>query len=227
MWRSQATLLRTLAVCERSQHTRNIFLIQNGETSESAEPIITGLKKCNPITLKQNIFVNPAWNIGYIASSSEILCIANDDIAITDSALRCAATADWANIDLIGTSAMSTSSLSLKPAAYARGASLGSQYSGFGSCMFLRRDQYRYIPEELKIWFGDDYLVSMAQRVYLMSGGILIENQAATLKLIFDTGIYQQILSEIDFCQSRLGLLTIQNADGLLNWFISHYGNRS
>ena len=118
-----------------------------------------------------NIFVNQAWNIGVQCCSAPFVCIANDDIVIDPRLFHQILSLDWIGmpIDLIGLAALEpTKKTVLTRFNLNRSLPLGSQCGGFGSCMFLRRECYRAIPPQLKVYFGDDYLVHKLSCIYKM-----------------------------------------------------------
>ena len=47
---------------------------------------------------------------------------------------------------------------------------LGLQAGGlFGVAMFIRKKKYKKIPQDLKVWFGDDFLARSYNNVYTIS----------------------------------------------------------
>ena len=102
-----------------------------------------------------NIFVNPAWNLGAREARCELLAISNDDIAIdADLIDRAAARLDAGGVGIIGGDLRPDGPPTGRPRftrAYRRP-------EGFGVLMFMATTSYAPIPDELKIWQGDDYL---------------------------------------------------------------------
>jgi len=86
------------------------------------------------LTTGVNLYVNPAWNWGVREAKEDIIIIANDDIIVADGVIE--------NLDL------------------KRGEILGADMNkglwGFGTFMVMYKDEYLKIPEEMKIWFGDN-----------------------------------------------------------------------
>lgn len=102
----------------------------------------------------ENIYVNPAWNLGVEQAKNDTLCLLNDDILFNYYILD--RVEDFKHIapdyGIIGLHMMSkfNSSVSLIPT--------DVRCWGFGCMMFLDKSSYHVIPEELKILYGDDYL---------------------------------------------------------------------
>lgn len=106
----------------------------------------------------ENIFVNPAWNLGAREARAEYLAIINDDVlfdpAVFDVVGRVLARG---RVGIIGPD---KTAVRLDPlgAAATRIAGFGALHFAFGTAMFLRRSNYVPIPEEMLIWGGDDWL---------------------------------------------------------------------
>lgn len=107
----------------------------------------------------RNIFVNPAWNEGYWRSSGNTIGIINDDIVVDSKVFEQVVNLNVGNNEILGFDPTATSSefelesLTLDPAK-----PVGSQWYGFGTCMFMQRKAYAVIPDLYQVWFGDDYL---------------------------------------------------------------------
>lgn len=121
------------------------------------------------LTQEENLLVNASWNLGMLQISDPlcVTAILNDDITLPVTTLMGLETHSWKEGDVIGLlpSSLCNASFCLKEIPYKRGISIGSQYQGFGSALFLQRRNYRQIPASLKIWFGDDWLLQEARRV--------------------------------------------------------------
>ena len=57
--------------------------------------------KIHIVNFNKNIFVNPAWNEGYYRSTSDILCIINDDVFVEEDLINYVSPLDFSNIDII------------------------------------------------------------------------------------------------------------------------------
>jgi hypothetical protein len=102
----------------------------------------------------QNIFVNPAWNLGVEYSKFDNLLIINDDIQFNTSLLHLVYPHLSSNVGMIGVGESCwgdiTSPFSLIPVSY--------RNTGYGCLFFIHKESYKHIPHEMKIWCGDDYL---------------------------------------------------------------------
>ena len=125
----------------------------------------------------RNTFVNPAWNLGVAQARSEFLVISNDDIVFNSHVLDVAAKALRLPVGIIGPDEYSfrrsrDDRLWVSPS-YRR-------TSGFGTLMFLRRDNYIPIPPDLRVWYGDDWLFTRQRRRNLHLHGACIETRMHT-----------------------------------------------
>lgn len=128
-------------------------------------------KRINVIKQEQNIFVNPAWNLGVSMSHNKYVCIANDDISLNINVLL-------NNLDnfietdpnfgIIGCNENNirkykdtnndTDVLSL--------IELDIRTYGFGCMMILNKNNYIEIPDCFKIFYGDDYLYYYNKNIF-------------------------------------------------------------
>ena len=149
----------------------------------------------------ENIFVNPAWNLGAKHASGDILCFLNDDLIVRSdvfSYVNHLFDADTQHeIGLVGldwdnpVGAFGYKQLVDRETAY------------FGCMMFIRINDYKPIPSLLKIWHGDDYLFLLSilrkKRVIAISG----YTDAANIPCISTNSLY----SEIETILRRDGIL--------------------
>lgn len=103
---------------------------------------------------KQNTFVNPAWNKGVAIAKYDKLMFLNDDI-ITDFSLIDKVydhiTEDKGIIGLgEGCWEKTGEVFEIKPV---------YEFPGAYACLFfMHKKSYRNIPEDLKVWYGDNWL---------------------------------------------------------------------
>jgi len=103
----------------------------------------------------QNIFVNPAWNKGYKLAKYDKLLFLNDDIYF-----------DFKIIDLVYdhiTEDKGIIGLGRTCYDYFGGEfkiqPINELKTGFGCLFFIHKKSYKEIPDDLKIWYGDDWLL--------------------------------------------------------------------
>lgn len=118
------------------------------------------LNKIIYLDLYENIGCNPAWNLAIKIASSDYICLLSDDILFDFEKifLKLLETniLDECGIVGLGTNCYSDTrihddnNIEIVPS-YHRG-------YGFGCSMFLRKDNYVEIPNQLKICWGDEWL---------------------------------------------------------------------
>lgn len=176
LWKAESFPTIAAALAE-SRIVARIIVIDNNpiQAVRLAHPRI------EVITKGVNIYVNPAWNFGMRHASSRYACLLNDDIDATPELLEYAVSILENDRDeslgLIGMDWESDDrTLSHRK--------VDGRITHFGSAMFFRVKDYSPIPNPLKIWCGDDYLLLRAQlkgkQVVVISGfGRIAEDQSS------------------------------------------------
>ena len=122
------------------------------------------------VTLRQeeNLYVNPSWNLGVEESDYDKFIILNDDIIIPYnfvSQLEKWLTEDRGIIGIDKPSVIKVADCSNENITFLdREITLKSIVMrdwGFGIVMAGHRKSYYKIPENIRIWYGDDYLTQM------------------------------------------------------------------
>ena len=174
------TLLKDMNVLNQLIHTliadesvQEIILINNSDK----EYLPFG-DKLRVISLGKNLFVNPSWNLGVKEAKSEYIALINDDIKIPEN--LCSKilekmddntgilgmdtnfvinTRDKENNVIIDTTKESLNleeNAELKPITF--------RPPDFGIMMVFKKEIFVAIPEDLKIFFGDDWMIKFAAR---------------------------------------------------------------
>jgi GT2 family glycosyltransferase len=115
------------------------------------------IPKVKLITPSENLFVNPSWNLGYAISEGEFLCIMNDDITFDAprvfKEVELVAHVDPYAIIGAGGNAGYVKECKARP-------------HGWGIFMFMHRNAYNWIPNDLKVSYGDDWLFESTEARY-------------------------------------------------------------
>lgn len=123
--------------------------------NNAAQRLTVEAAKLRVLDQGTNIFVNPAWNLGAREATHDLLAVSNDDIAIDGELLdRAADLLDRGDVGIIGGDLRPDG----PPAGRPRFSRAYRRPEGFGVLMFMETRNYAPIPEQLKIWQGDDYL---------------------------------------------------------------------
>ncbi|MBS1699355.1 MAG: glycosyltransferase [Actinobacteria bacterium] len=156
---------------QRSKHLRPLVdqcaahpLVQEVLVINNANAQLTwDSPKVRVLDQAQNIYVNPAWNLGAREASGEYLAIVNDDLLFEDEALEESASIlarGFYGLVIPDSSCfheVGPGSIAHRPAPYPN--------DFFGTFMCMRRRDYWPVPDDMLIWGGDDWLFLAAKRL--------------------------------------------------------------
>ena len=163
LWKAKEFTDHLVNVLVDDESVGEIIIIDNAPT----DFCYTNEKVC---TLKQseNLYVNPSWNLGIEESDYDKFIILNDDIIIPYnfvSSLEGLLTEDKGVIGIDYKAVIATDGfieenitfldreITLKP--------IRRRDWGFGIVIAGHKKSYYKIPENIRIWHGDDYLVQL------------------------------------------------------------------
>lgn len=162
MYKCPDILIQLLSVLNEDLAVSEIIIVENTNISdrELIKSVIVDKTKFIPIG--KNIFVNPSWNLGVDNTSEEYIAILNDDIIIPDGLFTHISPVNiGANVGVIGAcdfTIQESESPSRFKVRYIQGLATDDRLWGFGIMMILRKSDYYYIPEDMLIWGGDDFI---------------------------------------------------------------------
>lgn len=164
-----------LALLDAHPRVGEILLINNAQV-----PIEASHRKLRVLQQEQNIYVNPAWNLGAREAAEQLLAIVNDDILFDPEVLDIAAerlVRRGGRMIGVDGSEFNRAHQNVR----VRIATYGHITRGFGAFMCVRREDYVPIPEEILIWGGDDWLF-LSQRMpsWVLFGGNFRTEMSAT-----------------------------------------------
>lgn len=158
LWRCPERLLRMLAIYQASPRVGEVLIIDN---HPALRPRIDH-DKVRILPQEQNIYVNPAWNLGAREARFELV-LANDDIEL-DRLDELIAAVDACGLDLVGAcNGVDDGDIVIQELAeFPVCIPEQPQYSsGFGSLMFVR--DYQPIPASMRLYYGDNVLFEQAR----------------------------------------------------------------
>lgn len=173
MWKP-AHIMHMLPILQEHDLIGEIIIIDN-DTSKTNNDIHQYSKVVH-LPQKENIYVNPAWNLGYKVSKFDKLCFLNDDVIFNTNCIEYLYDKINENNGLIGFSEMSYCGFSpeifdsikntgLGDAVYLEELNIydnpemsGMPHTYYGCCFFLHKKRFFEIPSEFKIYFGDLFL---------------------------------------------------------------------
>ena len=177
MWKEPnfVEYLKKYCVCKS---VKKLYIIDNSRSDRPVDPIFND-EKIEIIDHGKNIYVNPAWNEGYYRSTSEVICLLNDDIDVDVSLFEDISNLDFTDIDLIGVHLKGSvdnfhivehpdKEEKIFRLAVNKSQPIGGQSYAFGVCMFIKRSSYKPIPSLYQVWFGDDYLIQNCENIYCL-----------------------------------------------------------
>jgi hypothetical protein len=134
------------------------------------------------ITLIQpddNIYVNPAWNLGIGISKFENICLLNDDITFDVKIFELFSKEDVLTNGIIGLS-QSSYELSDNNDIAIDEWIRGNSYWGWGCMIFLKREMWIEIPNDIKIWYGDNFIQDINPNPKWVLRGLKVQTEMST-----------------------------------------------
>ena len=192
MWRKPTFTINALKYYISLEEITKIIIIDN-DISRRPKSEVFDSNKIKILDYGENLYVNESWNRGMENAGEDLICICNDDIRIDKLAISLVSEFESLNpnaIDLIGVSNdVSTKCFGICPFKMDINKNIGLQAGGlFGIAMFIRKKNYKQIPEDLKVWFGDDYLARSCKNVYTISPIKISGGMSATVSSIRKEG---------------------------------------
>jgi glycosyltransferase involved in cell wall biosynthesis len=133
---------------------------------DNREDYNTDIKIINHDKLKvysqgKNIYVNAAWNLGVSISKEDTIALLNDDITIPEQIFTTLSQAKIETMGVIGACHPSIQEVE-NPKRFIISkftlVDIPERTWGFGIFMIMKKNHYIPIPEDMKVWCGDDYL---------------------------------------------------------------------
>ena len=179
MWRSDR-IVGMLDQFELCDDIDEVIIIDNDWANK---PDIEFGPKVKYLKQDENIFVNPAWNLGVSLAANDRVCLLNDDVTFNVSALFSQMSMCFDRFKCIGISPRSYQldndnrfQIIIEPGHNIR--------NGWGCCIFVDKGDWVDIPEELKIFYGDNWIADN----YTTSWSLVfpIETEMCTTSRDFD-----------------------------------------
>ena len=177
LWRGKF-IHEMIEALDASSFVDEIVLIDNNPSEEK----VCSLQKVKHIKTQKNLYVNPSWNLGVKLAKNENLMLLSDDVRFDIGTiprileqLGKGCTIGVHNNAWNNPTEFSVSRLEHRP-------------HSWGTLVFVRKEDWIDIPEELLIWFGDDWIASKAQTLLGVQGiGIETINETTSSLLKFNS----------------------------------------
>lgn len=165
MQKNPKVFYRLLKILVNDTVIKEIIVIDNSGKG-LRENLSEKIKVINP---KSNLYVNPSWNLGVKEAECEYIGILNDDLIFpegffsqvlkkikSDAEIGFMGIEDLPKTNIDDEEILERSILKFKE--------LGIRGDYWGIAIFFAKNKYFEIPEEMKIWCGDDYLIDMSKK---------------------------------------------------------------
>jgi hypothetical protein len=160
-----------------------ILIIDNDYESKNIDT--NQYNKVVYLNMEQNIYVNPAWNLGVSKSNFDIVALINDDILFDVSFFDQLIVSDETLIGVAEQSYKDQNDNNF------RLEDTDNRNWGFGCMIIFNKKYYVQIPEELKIWCGDDYLFRKFKNRSIIKGVYF----DTTMSITSDLPIFNEVKS--------------------------------
>ena len=118
-------------------------------------------KKVTIFTPNYNLYVNPSWNLGVSMAKNDVICLCNDDIDFDVNKLF--RLYDFV-VDKGGILGPKSDCFLNNTNQFNINVTFERNY-GYGTLMLMKKIDYVKIPENIKIWYGDDYLFHSQSKI--------------------------------------------------------------
>ena len=179
--------------CVSDNLVQEIIIIDNSKRGYSFNS-----EKVRVIVPDVDLYVNPAWNLGVKEAKTEYFALLNDDIFMPQNLIKqvIGFLKSNSNAGVIGVGEESV--INKKPTGYdtypedslIKFVPVKKNNTHWGCAIFGQKSTYKPIPEDIKIWFGDDYYIYENLRnnnpcYKIMNGNILHFGGMTSKEIVF------------------------------------------
>lgn len=165
LWKSNLTISQ-IEYLQNCDYVDEIILIEN--KIKEVELNFSKLKRIQP---ESNLYVNPSWNLGVQNSKNEYICLLNDDILFRPTELLVEISEHLKDKNLIGVHPDSYQTY-VNKFNIVEGSFIGKYW---GCAIFVRKSKYVVIPEDVKIFYGDNWLCRYVGKPHSFTYPIILE----------------------------------------------------
>lgn len=112
------------------------------------------LSKLLLIQPKENLYVNPSWNLGIKVSNNDLICVCNDDIDFNTNIFQYILE-NKETLGIVGQCEENYKNDFSDPYELEE---TNTRFWGWGCLFFINKKDWIEIPDQLKIWCGDDFI---------------------------------------------------------------------
>jgi glycosyltransferase involved in cell wall biosynthesis len=164
-------LSKTIQELSDCEEVGEIIIINNTQNQVSFDN-----PKVREIFEGKNTYINPAWNKGASLATFNKLCIMNDDIWFDWEYLKDISKFITEDRGMIGMSSNNYDTpidkFQINPIFGNQKTTRGHRPTGYACCFFIHKNNWDLIPEELKLWAGDDWIFYRSKNYNYVIDGI-------------------------------------------------------
>lgn len=152
MWKYEPFIEFLYDLCDHSL-VEEIIIIDNSP-KDRPEDFILSNQKVKIKSFPDNIFVNKAWNVGMDFSKNDVNCIISDSTIFDLRIFRKVYPYVHPNVGVVGLNSNNemTGKIDIKKF------NPGDSTADFFKCFFVNKRSWIKIPEQLDLYFGDDFI---------------------------------------------------------------------
>lgn len=167
-------LPQVVNLCDSHPLVGEVIIINNEQ-----KPLDFSSPTVRVVNLEQNIFVNPAWNMGVSLARHDLIALVNDDVLFQPVAFDVAQKALTRGFfGIVGPDRLAFTVPPGSPRV--RLPRFSPTTYGFGTFMCMKKENYHEIPSNLKIWGGDDLLIQSQKMPPGVIVGVKFETDMGT-----------------------------------------------
>jgi GT2 family glycosyltransferase len=172
IWKGE-TLNNLLINFYNCELVEEVVLINNDSKNSKAIPLHDKLIYVEP---QKNLFVNPSWNLGVRMSKSNNIIISNDDILFdVDYFINSLIDVDknYINFKELGIIGMHSDNYKLESNSSNvsfKSHGMSESTGGWACLLAFNKKNWTPIPEQLKIYYGDNFLLGLGKQILDMEG---------------------------------------------------------
>lgn len=176
-------------------------IVINNDNSATPQHEIFLHPKLLVLDYGENIFVNPAWNVGVMYAKSNLICLANDDIIYDVRVFHKVIQYYQQDHGCYGISSRLAidGDMEFLPAQ-------GQDLFGFGQLMFLHKSKWIDLPPGLNVWYGDNFIFDIMSKYrcqnYIIKNLLFFTPHAQTTQHADPEMIQQEIKLYPSICKT-------------------------
>jgi glycosyltransferase involved in cell wall biosynthesis len=134
------------------------IIVVDNNNSERPNRSVLSNPKIKILNFNRNTFVNEAWNKGVEAAKYDKLCFCKDDIIFDSRVFNRTYDHITPELGVMGVSVAPWQEYITDGIINIKNYEAGDGQWGFSLCFFMHKSRYEPVPEQLKLFFGDNFV---------------------------------------------------------------------